>query len=62
MDLNCRLGKGDKFLELENYFKSCLKEKISLTFNEIEYVLGFSLSPSAYDYVAYWNEIGRAHV
>ena len=48
------MAKGDKFLELENYFRLCSDERISLTFNGIERILGFSLSPSAYNYVAYW--------
>ncbi|MFD3156673.1 hypothetical protein ACFIJ5_07395 [Haloimpatiens sp. FM7330] len=48
------MAKGDKFLQLTNYFKVCSEERISLTFDEIEQILGFSLSPSAYNYEAYW--------
>ncbi|OBR94129.1 MULTISPECIES: hypothetical protein [Clostridium] len=49
------MGKGNKFLQLENYFKSCSEKNIYLTLNEIEQMLGFPLSPSAYKYVAYWH-------
>lgn len=54
------MGKGDKFLELTNYFKACSKERIYLTFNDIEQILGFSLSPSAYNYIAYWH-LSKTH-
>lgn len=46
--------KGQKFLELEIFFKSCEDDYIELTFEQIEAIIGQKLSVSAYKYPAYW--------
>lgn len=45
----------DKFYRLENYLKSKTDDSFTLTFKEVEMILGFRLSPSAYNYHAYWS-------
>lgn len=49
------MRKRGKFLELTNYFKTSSEERITLTTDEIEYILGFALSPSAYNHESYWH-------
>jgi hypothetical protein len=46
--------RGYKFLEFEKFLKNCKEEYIELTFKEIEGILHENLSPSAYNYEAYW--------
>lgn len=54
------MGSGEKFLELENYFRSCTEGRMSLTFDEMERILKFPLCPSAYNFEAYWY-LGKTH-
>ena len=45
----------DKFIKLENYLKTKSEESFILSFDEIENILGFKLTDSAYLYPAYWH-------
>ena len=45
----------DKFYRLERYLKTKNEESFTMTFNEIESILGFGLSSSAYNYPGYWS-------
>lgn len=45
---------GQKYRALTNYLNNSDRDQIKLTFNEIENILGFSLSPSAYNNRANW--------
>jgi len=47
--------KGYKFLAFEQYLKNCNEEKVELTFEEIEKIIGEKLSTSAYKHIAYWH-------
>lgn len=49
------MSKGDKFLELTTYLEHCGKEQLVLSFIEIERIIGFRLSKSAYKYPAQWS-------
>lgn len=51
----------NKYLALANYFKMSSQEIITLTFQDMENIIGFPLSPSAYNYVAYWHA-SKTHV
>lgn len=43
-----------KFLELTKWLVACGKDKVTLSFAEIENILGFELESSAYDHSSYW--------
>ena len=45
----------DKFSKLKQYLEDCGKSELTLTFAEIEEIIGCSLCKSAYNYSAYWN-------
>lgn len=45
----------DKFSKLKQYLENCGKSEFTLTFAEIEEIIGCSLCKSAYNYSAYWN-------
>lgn len=45
---------GQKYRALTNYLNNSDENQKKLTFNEIENILGFSLSPSAYNNRANW--------
>ena len=45
---------GEKFFELQNYIKKSNQERLTMTFIEIENVLGFKLCSSARKHVEYW--------
>lgn len=45
----------DKFSKLKQYLEECGKSELTLTFSEIEEIIGCSLCKSAYNYSAYWN-------
>lgn len=45
---------GQKYRALTNYLKNSGKEQLRLTFEEIENIIGFKLSPSAYNNRANW--------
>lgn len=46
---------GEKFSEIKKYLESCGKSKISLTFAEVENIIGTELCRSAYTYSVYWK-------
>ena len=46
---------GKKFSEIKKYLESCGKSKISLTFAEVENIIGTELCRSAYTYPVYWK-------
>lgn len=46
---------GEKFSEIKKYLESCGKSKISLTFAEVENIIGTELFRSAYTYPVYWK-------
>lgn len=45
----------DKYYKIERYLKSKTENNFYLTFQEIEEILGFKLTPSAYKYNAWWS-------
>lgn len=47
--------KGEKFIELSRFFENSKEDHITLTFEDIESIIGQKLYPSAYKYVQYWN-------
>ena len=49
------MPKGDKFIALTAYLEKCGKDEIKMTFSEIEKIIGFRLSDSAYSYPAQWS-------
>lgn len=44
------------YLELTEYFRTCEKNVFTLTFSEIEYILGMHLDWEAYFYEAFWYD------
>jgi len=56
-----KVYKG-KFRELEAYFYKSKKTPITLTFKEIEEILGFPLSHSAYKYNSYWYQKRKGNI
>jgi hypothetical protein len=48
------MSKGDKFIAITNYLINHGENSITLSFEEIEKILGFELAPSAYTSSAYW--------
>ncbi|MFB7157994.1 MULTISPECIES: hypothetical protein [unclassified Lysinibacillus] len=51
--------RGEKYLQLQQFLKSNGSECITLSFGNIEMILGFKLPDSAYKYSAWWsNNIG----
>ncbi len=53
IDLDRELST-DKFGTLKQYLIDCKKESLSMTFDEIEQIIGTKLCKSAYNYSAYW--------
>lgn len=49
------MPKGDKFIALTAYLEKCGKDELKMTFSEIEKIIGFRLSESAYTYPAQWS-------
>lgn len=47
--------KKDKFSKLKEYLENCGKTELTLTFADIEDIIGYSLCKSAYNYSAYWT-------
>ena len=45
----------DKFSKLKQYLENCGKIELTLTFADIEAIIGCTLCKSAYNYSAYWN-------
>lgn len=52
-----------KYKPLYNFLSQRSEDKVSLTFSEIESILGFSLPVSAYKFASFWanNENGQHH-
>lgn len=50
-----KVPKGDKFIALTAYLEKCGKDEIKMSFSEIERIIGFRLSDSAYTYPAQWS-------
>lgn len=49
------MPKGDKFIALTVYLENCGKDELKMSFSEIERIIGFRLSDSAYTYQAQWS-------
>ena len=49
------LCKLEKFSKLKQYLENCGKTELTLTFADIEAIIGCTLCKSAYNYSAYWN-------
>lgn len=49
------MPKGDKYLPLKRFLQMQDKERVTLTFEEIERILNFQLPESAYIYSAWWR-------
>ena len=45
----------EKFYKLERYLSTKIEDEFELSFDEIERILGFKLTNSAYQYTAYWQ-------
>ena len=45
----------DKFSKLKQYLENCGKTELTLTFPDIEAIIGYNLCKSAYNYSAYWT-------
>ena len=45
----------DKFSKLKQYLENCGKTELTLTFTDIEAIIGCNLCKSAYNYSAYWT-------
>lgn len=45
----------DKFSKLKQYLENCGKTELTLTFTDIETIIGCNLCKSAYNYSAYWT-------
>lgn len=50
-----KMRREYKFQALQDYLLICEKDEVELTFEQIEDVLGFKLSDSAYKYDQYWR-------
>ena len=48
------ISGGQRYRALSSYLKNSNLERIKMTFSEIENIIGFSLSPSAYKNRASW--------
>ena len=49
------MAKGQSFIGLTAYLEKCGKDEIKLSFSEVERILGFQLSDSAYLHQPYWS-------
>lgn len=49
-----RRNAGGKYEKLQNLLTTCKKSELTLTFPEIETLLGFALPPSAYNHRPWW--------
>ncbi|MDD6728569.1 MAG: hypothetical protein PUE08_05035 [Eubacteriales bacterium] len=47
------MPKGDKFVALTVYLDKCNKDIVKMSFSDVEKILGFKLSNSAYVHQAY---------
>lgn len=53
--------RESKFVELAKYFENSKDAHITLSFTEIEKIIGKKLYPSAYQYEQYWHH-SKTHV
>ena len=53
-ELSSSMGKV-KFSKLKQYLENCGKTELTLTFTDIETIIGCNLCKSAYNYSAYWT-------
>ena len=44
-----------KFYKLKEYFEHCDKNEVTLTFKEVEQIIGFQLTPCYYNHAANWS-------
>jgi len=44
-------ARGDKYFRLQEYLQSSGQNTVTLTFEEIEKIIGFRLPNSAHDYI-----------
>ncbi|MDE6016744.1 MAG: hypothetical protein K2H41_13830 [Acetatifactor sp.] len=49
------MAKGQSFIGLTTYLEKCGQDEIKLTFSDVERILGFQLSNSAYLHRTYWS-------
>ena len=49
------MAKGQSFIGLTTYLEKCGKDEIKLSFSDVERILGFQLSDSAYLHRTYWS-------
>lgn len=49
------MPKGDKFIALTSYLENCGMDGLKMSFSEIEKIIGFKLSDSAYLYPSQWS-------
>ena len=56
-----RYARNSKFEPLSSYLQLRKPQHITLTFCEIENILGFELCPSAREYSAYWH-LSKTHM
>jgi hypothetical protein len=50
-----KMPKGDMYVGLQNHLEGSGKENISLSFKEIESLVGFPLPASARKHMAWWS-------
>lgn len=55
------MSRISKFVNLEKFLETQTKDRLSLTFEEIERITNEKLCPSAYKYAAYWQP-SKTHV
>jgi len=55
-------NKKWKFRALEDYFAKTNATPVTLTFKEIENIIGFKLCESAYKYSAYWYQVRKGTI
>ncbi|WP_252233884.1 hypothetical protein [Clostridium sp. ZS1] len=48
------MAKGDKYMELKKYLLSVMEPIVTLSFNEIERIIGDTLPKSAYVHAEVW--------
>lgn len=56
-----RLPVGQKFLRLSEFFRTCAKNSVTMTFSEIEDILGWKLGKSQQD-TQYWYRTGFTNI
>lgn len=49
------MPKGDKYVGLTRYLEGCGIDELTLSFDQIENLIGDTLPQSAYDHRAFWS-------